>query len=142
MEDRLAKKKAQIAILMERTSEVRKMKEELQQKRSEVLINMNANVCKWIKSCIHFSFIIILQIVMSSSWTSYIVTLSSWNKLRLQMVYKLVYYTSWVWVDNLGMISLYFYCSVHKMLTEFILISNFPHLQLRRLCLESHTLAH
>lgn len=41
LEDRLAKKKAQIAILVERTSEVRKMKEELQQKRSEVLINMN-----------------------------------------------------------------------------------------------------
>ncbi|KAK1400472.1 hypothetical protein POM88_000077 [Heracleum sosnowskyi] len=35
LEDRLAKKKAQIAILMERTSEVRKMKEELPHNRSE-----------------------------------------------------------------------------------------------------------
>lgn len=44
LEDRLAKKKAQIAILMERTSEVRKMKEDLQHKRFEVLIFVNVNI--------------------------------------------------------------------------------------------------
>lgn len=42
LRDRLAKKKAQIACVMERTSEVRKMKDELQQSLSLVFMKLTS----------------------------------------------------------------------------------------------------